>query len=104
MDELAVDENTVDLLDIADRFPRLAVDEHKIGALALLDRAAVGRKSERERAIRRAREQRRLRREASRNEQFHFLERRDAVLRTADPRVGPDRDRDRKSTRLNSSH
>src|SRR3546814_16430908 len=26
--------------------------------------------------------------------QFHFLERRDAVLRTADPRVGPDRDRD----------
>src|SRR3546814_16506313 len=41
MDELAVDIDAVDLLNVADGFPGLAVDQDEIGALALLDRTAV---------------------------------------------------------------
>ena len=34
MDELAVDKHAVDLVNVADRLPGLAVDEDEIGALA----------------------------------------------------------------------
>src|SRR3546814_15864434 len=72
----------------------LSVEQDEIGALALLDRTAVSCESQCQRAVRRAREQRGLRRQSGRNEQLHFLERRDAVLCAADSGVGPDRDRD----------
>src|SRR3546814_11569800 len=99
MDELAVDIDAVDLLDIADRLPGLAVDQDEIGALALLDRAAVTCESQCERAVRRARQQRGLRRQSGRNEQLHFLARRDPVLCTADAGLGPDRQCDTSDTR-----
>ena len=47
----------VDLANIADRLPWRAIDEDKVGALARLDRAAIAEQSERERAVRGAREQ-----------------------------------------------